>query len=72
MAGMQKRSAAGEEKSFQTAQEVADVIFKVAVCENPPLRIRTSEWVENFCKTKTDLDPDGTKLLNFVKNRFLG
>lgn len=71
MAGIQKRASEGAEKSFQTPVQVAEVILKVAESENPPLRIRTSEWGENFCKLKTDADPDGTKLLNYVKERFL-
>ncbi len=71
MAGIQKRAGEGTERSYQTAIEVAEVILKVAESENPPLRIRTSEWAENFCKIKTESDPDGTKLLDFVKDRFL-
>ncbi len=71
MAGIQRRAAEGAEKSFQTPVEVAEVILKVAKSKNPPLRIRTSEWAENFCKTKTKADPRGTKLLNYVKKRFL-
>lgn len=71
MAGIQKRAGEGTERSYQTALEVAEVILKVAESENPPLRIRTSEWAENFCKLKTETDPDGTKLLNLVKDRFL-
>ena len=71
MTGIQKRAGEGTERSYQTAQEVAEVILKVAESENPPLRIRTSEWAENFCKIKTETDPDGTKLLKSVKDRFL-
>ncbi len=71
MSGIQKRAGEGVEKSYQTAMEVAAVILKVAETQNPPLRIRTSDWAEDFCKIKTQTDPDGTKLLNFVKERFL-
>ena len=71
MAGIQKRAGEGTERSYQTAKEVAEVIVKVAESENPPLRIRTSEWAENFCRLKTETDPDGTKLLHAVKDRFL-
>jgi NAD(P)-dependent dehydrogenase (short-subunit alcohol dehydrogenase family) len=72
MTGMQKRASEGAEKSFQTPAEVANVILEVAKSDNPPLRIRTSEWAEDFCKMKTASDPDGTKLLAYVKERFLG
>ena len=71
MAGIQKRASEGSEHSYQTPGEVAKVILKVAESENPPLRVRTSEWAETFCKMKTEADPDGTRLLNFVKERFL-
>ena len=71
MAGIQKRASEGTEKSYQSPLEVASVIFKVVETENPPLRIRTSEWAEDFCKLKTQADPDGTILLNTVKKRFL-
>lgn len=71
MAGIQKRASEGIERSYQTAIEVASVILKIAESENPPLRVRTSEWAETFCKMKTEVDPDGTKLLNIVKERFL-
>lgn len=71
MAGIQKRASAGTEKSFQTPLEVAAVILKVVETQDPPLRIRTSEWAEDFCKLKTQADPDGTILLNSVKKRFL-
>lgn len=71
MAGIQKRAAEGKERSFQTPTEVAEVILKVAEMTNPPLRVRTSVWAESFCGLKTEADPDGTKLLTSVKERFL-
>jgi short-subunit dehydrogenase len=71
MAGIQKRASEGAERSYQTGAEVAAVIVKVAQMENPPLRIRTSDWAENFCNIKTLADPDGTILLKVVKERFL-
>lgn len=72
MAGMQKRSAEGAERSYQTPLEVAEVILRVAESEHPPLRVRTSEWAENFCDLKTHADPDGTRLAKAVTERFLG
>jgi short-subunit dehydrogenase len=71
MAGIQKRASEGVERSFQTSAEVAQVVVQVVENQNPPLRVRTSDWAENFCKIKTEADPDGTKLLTFVKERFL-
>jgi short-subunit dehydrogenase len=71
MAGIQKRAAEGAERSYQTGIEVAAIILKVAEDENPPLRIRTSAWAENFCSLKTKADPDGTILLKAVKEKFL-
>ena len=71
MAGIQKRASEGEAQSYQTGAEVAEVLLKVIKTENPPLRIRTSQWVEQFCGLKTQADPDGTKLLKQIKNSFL-
>ncbi len=69
--GSQTRSGEGDASSFQTAKEVAEVILEVAQTEKPPLRIRTSTWAENLCHLKTAADPDGTKLVNQVREYFL-
>ncbi len=71
MNGIQKRAKGGNEQAYQTPIEVAKIVVEVAKSENPPLRIRTSEWAEHFCTLKTKTDPDGTKLVNEIKNRFL-
>lgn len=71
LAGTQKRTTESAEQTYQTGKEVAEVILQVAETENPPLRIRTSEWAENLCQLKTQADPDGTKLRNEVIERFL-
>ena len=71
ISGMQKRAAEGEAGTYQTGRQVAEVILKVTESEKPPLRIRTSEWAESFCQLKTMADPDGTKLVNEVIERFL-
>ncbi|MEL6657067.1 MAG: SDR family oxidoreductase [Bacteroidota bacterium] len=71
LAGAQSRASSGDTSSFQTGLQVAEVILKVAQMENPPLRIRTSEWAENLCSLKTQADPDGTRLVNQVKEYFL-
>jgi len=65
------RANEGQEQVYQTGNQVAEVILKVAKMDKVPLRIRTSEWAENLCAIKTDLDPDGTKLVQQVKTKFL-
>ena len=71
LSGAQTRAAQGESSTFQTGKEVAEVIFKVAQTEDPPLRIRTSDWAEDFCNLKTQADKDGTQLVQKVKDYFL-
>ncbi|WP_111707454.1 SDR family oxidoreductase [Lutibacter citreus] len=71
MAGNQKRATESKEQVYQTGIEVANVVLSVAQNENPPLRIRTSKWAEDFCELKTKSDPDGTKLVNQLKSSFL-
>lgn len=71
MAGNQKRASESKESVYQTGLEVAEVVLKLAQNENPPLRIRTSQWAEDFCNLKTQADPDGTKLVAQIKSSFL-
>ena len=71
LAGNQQRANESKEQVYQTGLEVAEVILKVAQNENPPLRIRTSKWAEDFCLLKTQADPDGTKLVKQIKDSFL-
>lgn len=71
MAGNQQRAQEGAEQVYQTGAEVAQVILEVAENENPPLRIRTSEWAEKFCTLKTQADPDGTQLVKQITESFL-
>ena len=71
MAGNQKRANESKEQVYQTGLEVAEVILNVAKNENPPLRIRTSKWAEDFCMLKTQADPDGSKLVGQIKESFL-
>jgi len=47
---------------YQTSQEVAKVIMDAITSEEPPIRVRTSKWAEEFTKLKTGLDSDGKKL----------
>ena len=71
MAGVQQRATKSRQQLYQSGAEVAAVILQVAQNENPPLRIRTSPWAEEFTKLKTQADPDGTKLINTTKQTFL-
>ncbi|MFT6091032.1 MAG: hypothetical protein ACJASS_001745 [Sulfitobacter sp.] len=45
--------------------------MKVMGSEQPPVRMRTSEWSEDFSKLKTGLDPDGLKQQSLVAEQFL-
>ncbi|RMG33978.1 MAG: SDR family oxidoreductase, partial [Methanobacteriota archaeon] len=56
---------------YQHPDDVAAVVVQCALQQDPPLRIRTSEWSENFCRLKTGLDPDGKKLQKQVVDTFL-
>ncbi len=69
IAGSQNRQETG---TYQTADEVAVVVMRVMDAENPPVRIRTSEWSESFTKLKTGLDPDGLKQQALVIEQILG
>lgn len=71
LTGVQERINTGEDATYQTPKEVAQVIVQVAQTEAPPLRIRTSEWAETLCHMKTATDPDGTKLLQQIQDYFL-
>jgi NAD(P)-dependent dehydrogenase (short-subunit alcohol dehydrogenase family) len=69
--GAQARAASGSTFSFQTADEVAAVVLNVLQADNPPIRVRTSEWSEDFTAFKTKADTDGTKQRDDVVTRFL-
>lgn len=71
MSGIEKRSKLSEVSLYQTGLEVAQVALEVAQNENPPLRLRTSTWAEDFTNLKTKADPDGTKLVAEVRASFL-
>jgi NAD(P)-dependent dehydrogenase (short-subunit alcohol dehydrogenase family) len=66
----QGRSGAGD--TYQTAEEVAEVVLKVAQMDNPPVRVRTSAWSENLTRFKTAGDPDGTAQRDMVIRDMLG
>jgi NAD(P)-dependent dehydrogenase (short-subunit alcohol dehydrogenase family) len=56
---------------YQTADEVAAVVMQSVDAVEPPIRVRTSKWAEEFTALKTGLDPDGKKLQAKVVAQFL-
>lgn len=70
LAGNKERATQPQGRTIQDGQKVAKIILEVAEMEEPPLRIRTSEWGNNLCRLKTTADPDGTKLLSYVKDYY--
>ncbi len=56
---------------YQTADEVAAVVLSCMEAEDPPIRMRTSQWGEDLCSLKTDLDPDGKNQQRKVIDAFL-
>lgn len=69
--GAQKRAESGGTFSYQTGDDVADVILEVLQSDTPPLRTRTSDWSEDFTQLKTASDPTGLKQRDDVIKRFL-
>lgn len=57
--------------AYQTSDEVSAVVMNCIASENPPIRVRTSEWAETLCRLKTELDPDGKKQQKEVFDNFL-
>jgi NAD(P)-dependent dehydrogenase (short-subunit alcohol dehydrogenase family) len=72
IAGAQARAQAGDSTVFQSGEQVAEVIADCADNPDPPVRIRSSQWAEQFCQLKTGLDPDGKKLQSLVIENVLG
>nr|WP_294899969.1 SDR family oxidoreductase [uncultured Pedobacter sp.] len=69
--GMQNRSKEEVAKIYQTGEQVAEVIMELLKNENPPLRVRTSDWSNSFTELKTKADPHGLILHNaLVKSYF--
>jgi NAD(P)-dependent dehydrogenase (short-subunit alcohol dehydrogenase family) len=66
-AGFQQRGSSNS----QTPDEVAQVVLEVMASDNPPVRVRTSDWAEAFCHVKTSADPDGKLLQEQVIKQFL-
>lgn len=56
---------------YQTPDEVAELVIDCMQSDQPPIRLRTSEWGENLCALKTSSDPDGRKMQKHVLKYFL-
>lgn len=57
---------------YQTSEEVAKIMLDCIESDTPPIRLRTSEWSENFCRFKTQADRDGGKQQAMVVESMLG
>ncbi|WP_282602099.1 SDR family oxidoreductase [Paracoccus sp. PARArs4] len=68
VSGSQTRMGEG---IYQTPDEVAAVVMRVMADPEPPIRVRSSDWAEEFTRIKTGLDPDGTKQQQMVVKTFL-
>ena len=68
--GSQARSNS-QQDIYQNSEEVAAIVADCIQSQDPPIRIRTSEWGEKFCKFKTNLDPTGKHLQAQVIKQFL-
>ncbi len=72
LAGFQNRGEQADAgAAYQTPEEIAEIVMRVIESEDPPLRVRTSEWAEDLCRFKTSADPDGTQQVANVIERFL-
>lgn len=66
------RGRQGTNSTYQSANDVAQVVMDVVEADHPPIRTRTSEWSREFTQLKTGLDPDGSKLQAKVIAQMLG
>ena len=67
----QNRSSDQGASIYQTPAQVVEVIITCINNTNPPVRIRTSKWAEQFCEIKTQADPDGRRLAQQIQKEFL-
>ncbi|MCU6708877.1 SDR family oxidoreductase [Paenibacillus sp. J5C_2022] len=67
--GTQSRASEG---IYQTSEEVARVILSCMEMDEPPVRMRTSPWAEQFTRLKTESDPSGKKLQQQITTALLG
>lgn len=70
IAEAQERQGASD--VYQTADQVAAVVMQALQSGPPPIRVRTSQWAEEFIHLKTGLDPDGEKRQAMVMKQSFG
>ncbi|MDF1796654.1 MAG: SDR family oxidoreductase [Coxiellaceae bacterium] len=68
---LQQRTSTGSNSSSQTTEEVANLVIECIASKNPPLRLRTSDWANQFCQLKTQADPSGDTLRTEITKAFL-
>ncbi|MDF1760182.1 MAG: SDR family oxidoreductase [Coxiellaceae bacterium] len=68
---LQQRLSTGTSNSSQTPEAVAALVFDCITADNPPLRLRTSDWANQFCQLKTQGDPTGETLRSEITKAFL-
>jgi NAD(P)-dependent dehydrogenase (short-subunit alcohol dehydrogenase family) len=56
----------GWEAAGQKAQEVADVVVRTLIADDPPFRVATSAWVEQYLADKL-ADRDGTRIQTLAR-----
>jgi NAD(P)-dependent dehydrogenase (short-subunit alcohol dehydrogenase family) len=59
LSGIQRRTPEQTARLYQSAGQVAQVVLDVVESEDPPVRVRTSPWANEFCAYKTHADPSG-------------
>lgn len=69
VSGSQARQGGG---AYQSADEVAAVVMQALEAADPPVRLRSSDWAEEFTRLKTGLDPDGGQQVAQVIAQMLG
>jgi NAD(P)-dependent dehydrogenase (short-subunit alcohol dehydrogenase family) len=72
MAQRSRRLQSGQAGSVQTGADIAAVIQRVIEAEQPPVRVRTSAFAEEFCHWKTQPDPDGLQQTAAIRQITLG
>ncbi|GAB2887763.1 SDR family oxidoreductase [Microbulbifer echini] len=56
---IQGRTAEQTARLYQSTEQVAQVVLQVIESDQPPVRVRTSTWANEFCAYKTEADPSG-------------
>jgi NAD(P)-dependent dehydrogenase (short-subunit alcohol dehydrogenase family) len=56
---VQGRSSEEVARVYQSPEQVAEVVAECIEADDPPVRVRTSPWAEEFCHLKTAADATG-------------